>query len=124
MNNTDKPAEAAGILSALVGIEKSAPAYSVLGVSLGRLDRSQEAEAAYRAALEVEPDYEEAMFNLAGLLHEDDPTQSEELLRNALRIDPDYAEAHRFLGSLLLRRGYTEEAETHFRRATELDPSC
>lgn len=43
-------------------------------------------------------------------------------LESAIDVDPSYAEAHRNLGVLLLELGRPAEAESHFRRARELNP--
>jgi Tfp pilus assembly protein PilF len=92
----------------------------VLLQSEGRLDA---AEAGYRRALELRPDYAFAHHNLGSLLLargqvEDAIAQ----LEKAVAIDPDYAQAHYTLGSALGREGRLEEELAHYRSALRAKP--
>lgn len=77
----------------------------------------------YRRALELDPDYVAALYNL-GLtwreLHE--PDQAEGCFRRLLAIDARDVEALFNLGALLRRRLRLEEAAEVYRRALELAP--
>ena len=64
---------------------------------LGRLD---EAEASYRKAIALKPDYAEAHNNLGNTLQEQGRLdEAETSLRQAITLKPDYAEAHNNLGA-------------------------
>ena len=72
--------------------------------------RYVEAEAAFRTATRVDPEYAQAWYNLGDLL--DDQGRADaaiECLRKALRVAPDYADAMFNLALLLQRKNqYTE----------------
>ena len=75
--------------------------------------RYVEAEAAFRTATRVDPEYAQAWYNLGDLL--DDQGRADaaiECLRKALRVAPDYADAMFNLALLLQQKNqYTEAAE-------------
>lgn len=82
------------------------------------------AEAAYREAIRIKPDYAEAYNNL-GVLH-DQQNRREEAARcfhTAISLNPAYANAHFSLGNLLQRTGNDRLAEHHYRKATTLNPN-
>ena len=84
-----------------------------------------DAERSFRKALELDPNYEEAMFNLAMCLEDmkrPGHTESIALLRRAIEIDPVYMDAIRELGRLLWSRGDAQEGERLLRRSLELCP--
>ena len=84
---------------------------------------SKEAEASFRRALEIKPDYAEAHSNLGVTLREQGRlTEAEASYRRALEIKPDYAEAHSNLGNILLEQGRPTEAEASYRRALKIKP--
>jgi tetratricopeptide (TPR) repeat protein len=114
--------EAEHLLRQSLRVEKTRAAYCLLGVSLSRLGRKEEAEASYRDALAVDPDFEEAYYNLGVLFRDSDPAEAEELFSKALALDPNYAEAHREFGWLLRKQRRIEESESHLRRAIQLQP--
>jgi len=95
---------------------------SLLGVALRNAGRDPEAEEAYRIAIRLDPNYEEAHFNLGALLRDSRPSEAELHLRKALDLDPDYATAHRELGFVLMGRRAASEAGRHLRKAVELAP--
>jgi tetratricopeptide (TPR) repeat protein len=97
--------------------------HTLLGAALLSLGQNERAEAQFLVALEIDPKYEEALFNLALLKKENDPAKSMSLLRRAVEIDPEYSAAHRELGILFQKQGDPGEAEDHLRRALELDPA-
>lgn len=68
-----------------------------LGVALERLNKRDEAEAAYLKALEVQPDLPQAHYNIAVLYWNRDWEKVVGHLEAALRIDPNYAQAAAFL---------------------------
>ena len=96
-------------------------------LNLGLLDlRRQlpaEAEAEYRTALRLDPNFVPALANLADLdrLRGQDQ-QGAELLRKALHIEPKNADIHHSLGLLLVRQHNYAEALSELRQASELAP--
>jgi len=97
--------------------ERFPATHTLLGSAYLRLGQSNLAKAEFLAALEIDPKYEEALFNLALLQMESDISKAFSLLQKAIDIDPQYAEAHRELGVLFQKEGTLEEAEYHLRRA-------
>jgi tetratricopeptide (TPR) repeat protein len=92
-----------------------------LGVLQRRMRRFEEAERSFRKALEIEPNNEEAMFNLAMLLEDADLRESIALLRRAVEIAPEYTIAYRELGRMLGKGGNATEAEAVVRKSAALD---
>jgi len=73
--------------------------------------RPAEAEAAYRQALVLNPNYFDAQFNLGNLLHKlNRMTDAEVAYRSALKLRPDSADAQYSLGFLLLATGRFADA--------------
>jgi Tfp pilus assembly protein PilF len=82
-----------------------------------------EAEARFRWALAIKPDFAQAHNNLGNSLRDRGRLEeAERSYRRALKIKPDYAEAHNNLGTALNGLGRLEEAEGSFRRALEIKP--
>src|SRR5258708_20290676 len=80
-----------------------AEAYLYIGVTYMRTGDDGLAEQNLRRALELDPSYDEAMYNLAEVIRcscsESAPREAFELYRNSLEINPHYAAA--FAGSRL-----------------------
>jgi tetratricopeptide (TPR) repeat protein len=87
------------------------------------LDDVPAARNALIEALRINPNYEEALYNLAVLERETDQQKSAELLEKAIEIDPNYSLAHQELGTIYHRMGNLEKAEYHFRRSIETKPT-
>ncbi|MEO7736341.1 MAG: tetratricopeptide repeat protein [Kofleriaceae bacterium] len=106
---------------------------TLIAAALDKLRRPRQAVWWLRHTLVVDPDYEEAHFNLGCL---DDKRgkrdAAEQRFRRALELDPDYADAHDRLGDLLLDRAMASLVPTqhrdwpaalaHLTRAVELAP--
>ncbi len=95
-----------------------------LGFLYHQWGKAELAEAAYRAALAMEPDAAPFVRNLACLMR--DLTRNDEALAGFERLCellPDDANAHTDRGLMLERLGRYGEAEAAYRRALELDPA-
>lgn len=98
--------------------------------------RRDEAKGLLEKALELDPNYAEAHYNLGvALMDEDDLDSAQERLELAIALNPDYAYAHMKLGELHLRRVYLasspeaehDEArvsEHHLTKSIELQREC
>jgi tetratricopeptide (TPR) repeat protein len=95
-----------------------------LGAALQAQGRLDEAEAQYRQAIAIRPDYAPAYNNLGVVLQRHGRTDDAiAAFRRALAYHPDDAGTHMNLGEALLRQGRHLEAVAHYRRRAELDPS-
>jgi tetratricopeptide (TPR) repeat protein len=106
------------------GVSKYSPEHlhTVRGNVLNELDRLEEAVAAHRKALEINPRFHEAWVNL-GIVYrlQGDYDQAEECYRNALAIAPNYAELHASLGALYIFKDEPAKAVASLERAVALD---
>lgn len=104
------------------GVSANARDFYNLGALLGKTDRKEEAEVAYRKAVEINPKDAYARGNLGVLLKEAGRIEeAEEAYRRAIEIDPRYARASSNLGVLLAETGRKEEGEEAFRKAVQTD---
>jgi predicted TPR repeat methyltransferase len=94
-----------------------------LGLELHKTARLGEAERAYRAVLENNPEHVDALHFLGLLLHQAGfEKEGLELVQKAVGICPGYADAQSNLGNLLRAQGRQEEAANAYRRAIEANP--
>ncbi len=85
----------------------------------------EEAVAAYRRALELEPAHFDSRLNLGRLLHERGSlVEAEAAFRQAAEANPGEATAWFNLGVALQDRGRRRDAIRAYRRAVEADPGC
>ena len=99
-------------------------AYTNLGFALAEAQSSARAEAAYREALRLKPDYPNARNYLGALLVDlRRPGEAEAELRAALAVRPRFAEAHNTLGLALAAQGKTQPAIASFTEAVRLAPA-
>ena len=118
--------EQARIMSEQLATELPRDYYTqhVLGLSLFGLNRYDEAEAHFKRALELKPDFGEAVMQL-GLLHlgkgsfEDARTSFQRMLELGYRPN----EAHKNLGSILIKQGRYPEAINELTAALKVDPN-
>jgi cytochrome c-type biogenesis protein CcmH/NrfG len=95
-----------------------------LGNLLVETGALEEAEEAYRRAMEIEPSRPEPPFNLALLLAANDhPREARRLLKAMLNEHPDHAWGHYQLGALRQANGSRNRALRSYREAFRLDPS-
>jgi Flp pilus assembly protein TadD len=86
--------------------------------------RLQQAEAAYRQILTIDPAHADAHHALGAVLHGlGRPAKAEASYREALRLRPNYPEAYNNLGSALYDLGRLAEAEASYREALRLRPN-
>ena len=94
--------EALQSLQTAVRLEPSATNYTVMGVAQTKLGLMDEAQKSFERAISFDATYEEAYYNLAAILRDNDRDRAKLLLRQAIDIDSNYAMAHRELGRLFL----------------------
>lgn len=100
-----------------------AKAENGMGLSLERLDRGDEALAAYRAAAETDPRFAPAANNVGSYcLRKGDLATARSWLEEAVRRDPWLPEAQFNLASVLYRLGDLAGAEEHYAATVTADP--
>ena len=88
--------------------------YIDLGNALTAQGKLDEAEAAFREAVRLKPDWPVAHLNLGKALRAQGRLgQAEAEFREAVRLQPDWPAAHGNLGTALLRQGRRGEAEAN-----------
>jgi Flp pilus assembly protein TadD len=102
-------------------VPSNADALNALGVALYNLGRYQEAEQRYREAIDVNPEYANALVNLAAL-RQAEPKEAEQLLRRVVKINPKYPGARALLGVMLLSSGDDHGARVALRKALKFSP--
>lgn len=91
-------------------------ALNALGDTLGAI-------AHFRAALDAEPNYVAAHFNLGNLLEtHGHPEDALPALQKAVALHPHFAPGYFGLGHALAKLGRHDDAIAHFERAVGLDP--
>ncbi|HKQ62855.1 MAG TPA: tetratricopeptide repeat protein, partial [Candidatus Polarisedimenticolaceae bacterium] len=95
------------------------------GAGLARADAGDRpgAEAAFRRAIEIYPDYAQMRYNLAVLLEARGANQEAlEQAGRAAELAPGNARSYKLLGPLLERAGRRREALTAYEAGIRLDP--
>jgi Tfp pilus assembly protein PilF len=96
--------------------------YNDLGFVLERQGLSDEAVAAYRKAIKLDPGSASAHYNLGSALARSGQfAEAERHLRSALKKSPN-AQTYTGLGIVLWQTGRTDEAIANLRAAIEADP--
>ena len=102
----------------------NAGAWKNLGIALGAINRLDEATAAFRRAVELDPEDERAQVGLAGmLLQQHDYDAAMKPAEEALRLNPRNVAAHNMLGLALANRLKFDEAISQFQAALAIDPA-
>ena len=85
--------------------------------------REDEAAAAYRKALELDPYLVAALINLANIHYShDELVEAQALYERAIGLEPDFFEAHFNLGNIYHDLGRFSEAQACYREALRLNP--
>ncbi len=87
--------------------------------------QEDEVIAAYQRALELNPDFLEAHFNLGNVLLRTPGRRDDAVVHYeaAIRLEPDFAEAHTNLGTILVGQpGRLDDAIAHFEAALRAKP--
>lgn len=106
-----------------VKIKPTSWVWSLLGVIQMRFNLIIMARESFNQALQIDPNYQEAYYNLALTYVEDEPNKAISLFHKAVELDSNYACAYRELGWLLNGFNELEEAEFFVRKSIELDKS-
>ena len=102
----------------------SAETQQRLGLVLQLEGRLPEAEACFRAALQRDPDYVEALVGLGQVeAQRGDLAQALKHLETAIEIEPHLSKAHFSLGRLLESQGKIDDALAEYFRALEFEPN-
>ena len=94
-----------------------------LGNLLVLANKPEEAEAAYRKAIELDPNKSSALFNLGLLLQQrGELREASKLYAGAIKAEPGHAWAHYQLGSIQEAWGQESKAVDSYAQAFALDP--
>src|SRR5262249_22072973 len=94
------------------------------GIALYDQGKLDEAVAAYRKAVELDPKRALAHKNLgAALARQGKRDEAVAEYRKAIELDPKYAHAHNDLGAALAGQGKLDEAVAEYRKAIVLKPN-
>ncbi|MGH9460825.1 MAG: tetratricopeptide repeat protein [Vicinamibacteria bacterium] len=94
------------------------------GVALARGQALDAAVTAFGQAIEIDPSYAEAHYNLGlARLRQGDLEGAVQAFRKVVSIRTDSEDAYRHLGVALWKQGQLEEAVTAFRKAVALNPN-
>ncbi len=99
--------------------------YFRMGSALDNGDESrlEQAAAAYRKALELDPHLVAGLINLANVYYSrDEVVEAQALYERAIGLEPDFFEAHFNLGNIYHDLGRFAEAQSCYREALRLNP--
>ena len=89
----------------------------------GDESKLEQAAAAYRKALELDPYLVAALINLANVHYSrDEVVEAQALYERAIGLEPDFFEAHFNLGNIYHDLGRFAEAQSCYREALRLNP--
>jgi predicted Zn-dependent protease len=113
--DTDRPEDALEVLEASVPRTKSFPRLFALGRAYAQLYRIEESEAAFAAAIEMEPRHTQAQFYLARVRHMLGDTNFSRDIATAVKTHRDDLNLQMLLGEVLRRVGDLQSTETLLR---------
>jgi tetratricopeptide (TPR) repeat protein len=116
--------EAIGFYERALQVQPTAPAYYNLANLQSKQGELEKAEANYRAALELKPEFAEALYNYGALLAK--RGRVDDAGRNyaaALKLKPEFADVHLSFGALLAGQQKWNEAIAQFNAALQSDSS-
>lgn len=117
-------AEAQSAADRSIALDPSLPdPHSALGWVAHRRGERMVASQHFRKALELDPNYLDAMSGLALQLGWSDPEEALRLLNRSHELDPTAALVHRQKHFALLRLGRMQEAIEELKKAIELEPT-
>ena len=116
-----EPEKAQGYFTKSLALEEYEGTLIFLGLALLSQDLITEARAAFTRAIKVNPDYEEAYYNLGATFKEENPRKAIKFFKKAIALDPEYAIAYRELGWALSGLNKFPQALENLNRALELD---
>ncbi|NKB43838.1 MAG: tetratricopeptide repeat protein [Alphaproteobacteria bacterium] len=118
-----KPVDAeAAFRNALKKMPRLASLWTNLGLSLAKQGKAEEAQAAYEAALEINPSLPETHVNIADLWKYESSELARRHLIEAIKLKPDHANALGMLGWTWVMDEDYDAAITCFNQALEIDP--
>jgi arylsulfatase A-like enzyme/Flp pilus assembly protein TadD len=118
-----RPDQALGVLQPLAASEDP-ETVNALGIALSDSGRATEAEKSFSRALELDPDFGQAVQNLGIVrLRADDAAGARDLFQKALAMDDELPRAWNGLGVALARLGDDRGAMDAWNRAVALDPA-
>ena len=121
---TGRPRAAIDLLTRVIARRAAPDAHYHLALALQSERRLAEAEAHYREATALKPDYAEAQMNLGNVLAEiGSREEAAACYARVLALDPRAAIAHYNLANMLAALGRPDEAEAHFRAAIAREPA-
>jgi tetratricopeptide (TPR) repeat protein len=94
-----------------------------LGTVYDHQGKTAQAVAEYRATLVIDPNFTDALFNLAVDTAGSDPASAELLYRKVLKLQPSFAAAWLNVGFILQSEGKKAEAAADWAKAAAMDPS-
>lgn len=113
------------LISAAIQDRPLAHRHSYLGMALLKTKQYKQAQEAFRQAIAIDPQFEEAHYFLGeALWKSEQPQQAYVCYEEAIRLDPTYAPAWSALGRYLER--YTsrlKESIRAYKKAVELEPT-
>lgn len=116
--------DAEALIRKALSVEENAFYLFNLAVLLKTSHRLPEAEAAYRRALVIKPDYVDAHGNLGNLLHESGRLpEAEAAFRRALDLNPHQFGVQYNLANMLMQAQRLPEAEAEYRHVLTIKPT-
>lgn len=108
--------------SRLVEIEDSANSWFLRGCALGNAELKDEALAAYRRAVELDPQHADSWINLGSIIDDQrDHHGAIEAYERALAVSPDDEMAWSNMGNSLTELGRFDDAAECYRKAGDVD---